>query len=571
MKFWGITGGIGSGKSLVLAELSRRGFPVLDTDVVSRAVVDPSHPEGREVLDKICALAGIQVLRSDGTLNRSVMRDWIAQGDSHRVALEKILHPRIRAAIMKWMQHERTRAAKTVGFVEASRMIESGLTSELDGILWVTAPRELRLERAASRDGRSLGEVAALADLQLPDADFSARATETIVNSGSLDELNSAVTKFLRKAALVTLVVLGLSTLDARAQDSQEWFPSARARSMGLALTAIVDDNDALHTNPAGLALVEERTLRLPDLFMASFSSSFSSLIKEFRDLDTDSSSTISQQLQKFDGTAAGAEFALLSAYWTKPRVGIAVNPVGLVTSARVRTPSLLFAKMDLYAAAQGGVTVGYGHPLLDNHLRLGVALKPFAYRIGLKASLENQDIANVGKSFSDYAGGGWGIDADFGAQGNLDPIDVGAGVGLKLMAGLALQNTFENSFSLPLFGSLSGNAPATDRRLNLGFAGRLVNPGVIQPTLSIEFRDILTSYDEFLEFLHIGFEFAMRPRDFYSTAIRLSMAKGNLGGGIAFHWQIFELEVGTYAVNLGSGPGLGADRRYYMQTALEF
>jgi dephospho-CoA kinase len=571
MKFWGITGGIGSGKSLVLTELSRRGFPVLDTDAVSRAVVDPSHPGGREALEEIRTLAGPQVLRPDGTLNRSVMRDWIAQGDTHRQALEKILHPRIRTEILSWMNREREHPSKPAGFIEASRMIESGLANELDAVLWVTAPRELRLERAASRDGRSLGEVAALADLQLPDTDFAAKATETIVNSGSLEDLNTAITKFLRKASLLALAILGFVSPSLLAQDSQEWFPSARARSMGLALTAIADDNDAIHSNPAGLALIEERTFRLPDLFMASFSSSFSGLIKKFRDLDSSASSTISQQLQQFDGTAAGAEFALLSAYWTKPRVGIAVNPVGLVTSARVRTPSLLFAKVDLYAAAQGGVTVGYGHPLFDNHVRLGVAIKPFAYRIGLKASLENQDIANVGDNFSDYAGGGWGVDADFGAQGNLDPIDVGAGVGLKLMAGVALQNTFENSFSLPLFGSLEGNAPRTDRRVNLGFAGRLINPGVIQPTLSIEFRDIFTDYDEFLEFLHIGFELAMRPRDFYSTAIRFGMAKGNLGGGIAFHWQIFELEVGTYAVNLGPGPGLGADRRYYLQTALEF
>ncbi|MEO5667943.1 MAG: hypothetical protein ABIR96_07790, partial [Bdellovibrionota bacterium] len=298
----------------------------------------------------------------------------------------------------------------------------------------------------------------------------------------------------------------------------------------------------------------------------------FSGLYKQLKGVTSSGSDTIGEQLQKFDGTASGAEFAFFSTYWTKPRVGIAVNPIGFTSSARVRTPSLLFAKVDLFAAAQGGITVAYGHPMLDNHLRFGFAFKPFAYRFGVKAKLENQDITNFGKSLSDYGGGGWGLDLDFGAQGNLDPIDLGGGTGLKLMSGLALQNTFQNKYKLPLIKSVSGTPPMSERRVNLGFAARLLNPGVLEPTFSVELRDLLsTSYDEFMEHLHMGFELLMRPRDFYTSALRLGFAKGNMTGGVAFQWQVFELELGTYAANLGPGPGIGVDRRYFIQTSLEF
>ena len=450
-------------------------------------------------------------------------------------------------------------------------MIESGLHEILDGVLWVTAPREERLKRAARRDARSVGELAALANLQLPDADFAAHANETIVNSGDLDELQMLVTKFLKRTSLLTMLLMFFVAPTAWAADSQEWFPSGRARSMGLALTAIVDDHDSLHTNPAGLALVETSTLRLPDLFMASFSSSFSAVLKKFRELDSAGGTSIAQQLSTFDGTAAGAELSLLSVYWNRPRLGLAINPVGLTGSARVRTPSLLFAKVDVFAAVHGGVTLGYGHPMLGNRLRVGFALKPFSYRLGLKAALENQDIMDIGDRISEYGGGGWGVDADFGMQGNLDPLDVGGGAGLKLMGGVVLQNAFANRFALPLAGSSDGSPPAMERRVNVGVAARLTNPGVLEPTLAVEFRDLLTSYDEFLEFFHVGFELLMRPRDFYTSSLRLGLAKGNLSGGIAFHWQIFELEIGSYAVNLGPGPGIGTDRRYYIQTALEF
>jgi hypothetical protein len=449
-------------------------------------------------------------------------------------------------------------------------MIESGLTKLLDGVLWVSAARATRLARASARDGRSLDDLAAIADLQLSDAEFSRHATETLENDGSLEDLNASITRFLSKASLLLFVCL-LFVPASRAQESQEWFPSARSRSMGLALTAIVDDHDSLHVNPAGLALVEKRILRLPDFMMASVSSSFLGLLNKMRDLDSSGGTSISQQLQNFDGTAAGGDFSLLSAYWNKPRLGLAVNPIGIVGSARVRTPSLLFAKVELYSAVQGGIAVGYAQPLLGNRLRVGLAIKPFSYRVGIKAELTNQDIADVGKNISDYSGGGWGVDADLGVQGNLDTIEMTNGASLKLMGGAVVQNIAENRFAMKLSPSLSGRAPASERRANIGVAARVLNPGILEPTFSVEFRDLMTGYDEFLEFLHAGLELVMRPRDFYTTAFRVGFAKGNLSGGVGFKWQIFELELGTYAVNLGSGVGLGRDRRYFLQTALEF
>jgi dephospho-CoA kinase len=568
MKFWGISGGIGSGKSEVLRELERLDYPVLDADRIARQVVDPSVLANQSTLQDVVELVGTQIQTQDGGLDRAALRTWISESDDNRRALERILHPRIREHILLWLEREKLSAFKPAGFIEGSRMIESGLYKQLDGLLWVQAPAQLRIERASQRDSKSVDEICALAKLQLPDEEFAAHATHTLVNDAGLEELKHGVQDFLRKTGLLIWILLFSAPLYA--QDSQEWFPSARARSMGLALTAIVDDHDALHSNPAGLALVQKKTLRLPNFFMGAFSGSFKEVFEKLRDLSTDGNGSVAQQLQLLDGTAAGAELSLLSLSWVGPRLGISVNPFGVNFSARVRTPSLLFAKVDLLAAAQGGVTMGYAHPLMGENLRVGVALRPFAYRLGLDAQLENQSIVEAGENFSDYSGGGWGMDFDVGVQGGLDPIEV-EGAALRLMAGTVLQNTLANRYPFALVSGMTSRPPASDRRVNVGFAARLENPGVLEPTVSVEFRDLLTGYDEFLEFFHVGFELKIRPRDFYSNALRLHLAKGNVGGGFAFHWKIFELELGTYAVNLGPGPGIGRDRRYFAQASLVF
>src|ERR1700743_1585362 len=88
----GLTGGIASGKSTVTQRFSELGVPVIDADVVSRAVVEPGTPGLLHVIERF----GPQVLDATGRLGRKALRAVIFNDAASRQALDAILHPLIR-------------------------------------------------------------------------------------------------------------------------------------------------------------------------------------------------------------------------------------------------------------------------------------------------------------------------------------------------------------------------------------------------------------------------------------------------------------------------------------------
>ncbi len=97
---WGITGGIGAGKTAAGSILAARGIPLLDTDDVAREVVKP----GSEGLDEVLRCFGRGVLREDGSLDRAALAAIVFRSDERREELESILHPRIHSAWNRWLQ-----------------------------------------------------------------------------------------------------------------------------------------------------------------------------------------------------------------------------------------------------------------------------------------------------------------------------------------------------------------------------------------------------------------------------------------------------------------------------------
>ncbi|NPA71557.1 MAG: dephospho-CoA kinase, partial [Gammaproteobacteria bacterium] len=87
----GLTGGIGSGKSTVCHLFSKRGIPIIDTDDVSRHVVEP----GSQGLNGIIQLFGSSFLTPENTLNRAALRTHIFQNPIAKAQLEALLHPLI--------------------------------------------------------------------------------------------------------------------------------------------------------------------------------------------------------------------------------------------------------------------------------------------------------------------------------------------------------------------------------------------------------------------------------------------------------------------------------------------
>ena len=100
MKTFGLTGGIGMGKSTAADLLRQRGFPVVDSDVIAREIVEPGQP----ALAEIRQLFGREILGDDGRLRRDELARRVFADASARRKLEEILHPRIRAVWQSRLQ-----------------------------------------------------------------------------------------------------------------------------------------------------------------------------------------------------------------------------------------------------------------------------------------------------------------------------------------------------------------------------------------------------------------------------------------------------------------------------------
>lgn len=182
----GLTGGIGSGKSTVAEWFAAAGVPVIDTDLIARALTAP----GAAALDSIRAAFGESVIRADGTLDRAALRQRVFADPESRRRLEAILHPPIRDAV------EQALAALAAPYVliVIPLLVETGACRDLlNRVLVVDCPEHLQVERVIARSGLSRDQVMAIIVAQSARADRLAAADDLIVNAGSPEALRDQV------------------------------------------------------------------------------------------------------------------------------------------------------------------------------------------------------------------------------------------------------------------------------------------------------------------------------------------------------------------------------------------
>jgi dephospho-CoA kinase len=190
MKWFGLTGGIGTGKSTVSRMFAERGVAVVDADVIARQVVEPGEP----ALAALVEAFGPQVLRADGTLDRAALGAKVFQGEdgSARATLGGILHPAIAARTAAELDRLRE-AGAPMALYDAALIVENGLHLMMDGLVVVDAPPEVQRQRVVARDGLDEDAAQARIDSQLPAADKLRLATWVIDNGGSLDDTRAQV------------------------------------------------------------------------------------------------------------------------------------------------------------------------------------------------------------------------------------------------------------------------------------------------------------------------------------------------------------------------------------------
>ncbi|NRQ01023.1 dephospho-CoA kinase [Marinobacterium sp. xm-d-530] len=181
----GLTGGIASGKTAAADRLESLGATLVDTDLISREVVEPGQP----ALTQIEQHFGPEVIQDDGQLNRAALRERVFKDPNERQWLEALLHPLIRQRTL-----ERALNAETpIAVVVVPLLFESGQYQEIDASLVIDVPVEVQRQRTLSRDGVSEAQVDSILAAQMDRQSRIDRADYVISNTGTLDELYSQV------------------------------------------------------------------------------------------------------------------------------------------------------------------------------------------------------------------------------------------------------------------------------------------------------------------------------------------------------------------------------------------
>jgi len=193
VRIWGLTGNIGSGKSTVGRMLLARGVPVVDADQVAREVVEPGTPALRDIASRFPG-----VVRADGSLDRKALAARVFADPAEREALNAIVHPRIAEEVALRMS-DLDASGEKVAVYEAALIVENGLQAGLDGLILVTAPVEVQLERLRAREGMDEAEARARIAAQLPASEKVRHATVVLDNSGSEAQLQAQVERLVSR------------------------------------------------------------------------------------------------------------------------------------------------------------------------------------------------------------------------------------------------------------------------------------------------------------------------------------------------------------------------------------
>ena len=147
----GITGGIGSGKSYVCRKLAEHfDIPIYNCDIHAR-IITLTDADVAEQLS--CLIPG--VFDAEGELDKKRMADYLFASEENARRVNQIIHPAVRRDLHEWFRsHDVPLVA-----VESAILYESGFDDEVDSVLLVDAPLELRIQRTMERDGLTHEQV----------------------------------------------------------------------------------------------------------------------------------------------------------------------------------------------------------------------------------------------------------------------------------------------------------------------------------------------------------------------------------------------------------------------------
>lgn len=172
----GITGGIGSGKSVVCRLLAMLDVPVYDSDSRAKWLMNNSSVLRERLQERF----GSDIF-GEGGLQRKVLAERVFSDREALAALDAIVHPAVAEDFLSWAAEREAEGFEIVG-LESAILFSSGFDRFVDRCVAVVAPDELRVARAAQRDRASEEQVRARIASQMPQSEVAERADYVVVN-----------------------------------------------------------------------------------------------------------------------------------------------------------------------------------------------------------------------------------------------------------------------------------------------------------------------------------------------------------------------------------------------------
>jgi dephospho-CoA kinase len=162
-KIIGLTGGIGSGKSTVAHYIASKGIPVYVADEEAKKLMELT-----EVITSVQAIFEENVLDEFGKLDRKKIADLVFNSPTQLAQLNNIVHPLVKNHFIEWLKIH-----SNAPFVikEVAILFETGGDKACDKVILVTAPEEIRIERAMKRDNVSKETIVSRMNNQLPESE----------------------------------------------------------------------------------------------------------------------------------------------------------------------------------------------------------------------------------------------------------------------------------------------------------------------------------------------------------------------------------------------------------------
>lgn len=186
-----LTGGIGSGKSLVLNLFEQAGCHVISMDAVSKLLSEPGHAAFEPIIETF----GDQILTPDKHINRKVLAQQVFSDSHKKQQLEAILHPLITQEVRRQLRQISQKADKNViVIIEIPLLTERNQFDFIDRVLVVESDPSLQLARVITRDkDRTKKDIQQIIDSQINDQQRRKLADDILYNKQDVAQLTKKV------------------------------------------------------------------------------------------------------------------------------------------------------------------------------------------------------------------------------------------------------------------------------------------------------------------------------------------------------------------------------------------